>query len=151
MALRRVLSAILTESNIAAGAKHAAEKNKSEAFLVVRVEHPDDKEEFEQAILDAGAIPVYERNRDVLLVRFDTLVSMSENNGFIGKDPSAIRRTLKQLAPTADAVEEILAKNIKDLTWADARAALNSVGASVVKGVVDAKVTSVLKIVFPFL
>jgi hypothetical protein len=150
-ALERVLSSVLTEANLAAAATHAAEKTRAEGFLAIRVEHADDKEEFEQAILDSGGIPIYERNRDVLAVRFETLLTMSERMGTLDKDPAKMRRALRQLAPTADAVEQILAKNLKDLTWTDARAALNVVGISVVKGVVDAKVTALLKVVFPFL
>jgi hypothetical protein len=85
-----------------------------------------------------------------LAVRFETLVTMSERTGTLDKDPAKMGRALRQLAPTADEVEQILAKHLKDLTWTDARAALNVVGISVVKGVVNAKVTALLKIVFPF-
>lgn len=149
--LKRILTSVLTGANIDAGAKHAAEKTRKEGFLAVRIEHPDDKEEFEQAIMDCGGIPIYERNPDVLAVRFESLLVMSERMDFIGKDPKKVRAALKKLAPTAEAVDDILRKNLSDLTWSDARAALNSVGVSAVTGATEAKITDLLKLVFPFL
>lgn len=150
-ALSRILKTVLTEENIDAGAKHASEKKRNEGFLALRIEHPDDRTEFEQAILEVGAIPVYERNRDVLDVHFETLIKISESVGFISQEPDKLRSKLKQLAPTAEELQAFLKKPVKDLTWREARAVLNSVGAKAVGGIVDTKVTDLLKIIFPFL
>jgi hypothetical protein len=150
-ALQRILESVLTVENIEAGTKHASEKSRKEGFIAVRIEHPDDQGEFEQAIMDVGAIPIYERNRDVLVVRFDTLIAISEKLGLLGQDSRRVRSELKELAPAAEELEDFLKKPIQKLTWAEARSVLNSVGAKAIAGLVDTKVTDVLKIVFPFL
>jgi hypothetical protein len=150
-ALRRILSSVLTAENIAAGAKHSSEKNRKEGFLAVRIEHPDDHAEFEQAIIDVGAIPVYERNREVLDVRFDTLIRLSEVHGFVTKDPKKIRTELKNLAPAAEELEDFLRKPVNDVTRSDARSVLNSVGATAVAEVAAGKIEGLLKLIFPFL
>ena len=77
VALRRILGHVLTDANLRAGSRHVSERSRKDGFLAVRVEHPDDRLQLEQAILDAGALPVYERNREVLAVRFDTLVALA--------------------------------------------------------------------------
>lgn len=77
-ALQRIVAGVLTEDNLRSGARHVSERSRKEGFLAIRIDHPDDAARFEQAIVDVGAIPVYERNRDVVAVRFDTLVSIAE-------------------------------------------------------------------------
>jgi hypothetical protein len=150
-ALRRILTRVLTRSNIDAGAKHAAEKTKEQGFVAVLVEHSDDQAEFEQAIKDAGAIPVYERNREVIAVRFDTLLRISEMHEFIPQDPKKIKAELRRVASGVDDLEEFLKTPVKDLTWEDARSAINTAGAKAVAGLADVKLTSLLKVLFPFL
>lgn len=150
-ALKRILKEVLTPANLSAGASHASEKNRDDGFLAVRIEHPDDRSEFEQAIVDAGAIPVYERNRDVLATRFDTLLRIAEMQQFVADDPDAVRKQLKKLAAVTDDIQELLTKPVEDLTWADTRAAANAIGAKMVAGTLDARLTDLLKIFFPFL
>lgn len=150
-AIERICRTVLTEKNIDTGARHASERKGGEGFLAVRLEHADDQLQLEQAILDVGGIPIYERNREVLVVRFDTLLAIAEAWGFIEANAEKIRRQLQQLAPTAEGVKELLRKDVKDLTWGDARQALNSLGIDAIAGIADAKVTDLLKLVFPFL
>ena len=54
-ALQRIVAAVLTEANLRSGAKHVSERSRKEGFLAIRIEHPDDAQRFEQAILDVGA------------------------------------------------------------------------------------------------
>ena len=82
-ALRRIVASAFTEANLDAGAKHVSERSRKEGFIAVRIEHPDDAQQFEQAILDVGALPVYERNREVVAVRFDTLIEIAERWGHL--------------------------------------------------------------------
>ena len=37
---------LLTEDNLRSGAKHVSERSKKEGFLAVRVEHPDDQQQY---------------------------------------------------------------------------------------------------------
>lgn len=114
-ALQRILGSVLTVENIEAGAKHASEKSRKEGFIAVRIEHSDDRGEFEQVIMDVGAIPIYERNRDVLVVRFDTLIAISEKLGLLGQDSRRARSELKELAPAAEELEDSSRSRYKSL------------------------------------
>jgi hypothetical protein len=151
VALRRILANVLTEANLRAGSRHVSERSRKDGFLAVRVEHPDDRLQLEQAILDAGALPVYERNREVLAVRFDTLVALAERSGFLQPDTESVIRALKKLAPASEELADLLEKDITRLRWEDARKALNSLGAKAVSSTAEGGVKALLKLAFPFL
>lgn len=150
-ALRRILGHVLDEANLRAGSRHVSERSRKDGFLAVRIEHPDDRQQFEQAILDAGALPVYERNREVLAVRFDTLVALAERSGFLQPDTEAVLKQLRALAPASEELAELLKKDVSRLRWEDARNALNSLGAKAVASSAEGGLKGLLKLVFPFL
>ncbi len=150
-ALQRIVATVLTEDNLRSGAKHVSERAKKDGFLAIRVEHPDDAQQFEQAILEVGALPVYERNREVVAVRFDTLLRIAEKWGYLQPDPAAITRELKKLQPTASEVADLLQKDLAKLRWEDARNALNSLGAKAIASTAEGGLKGLLKVVFPFL
>lgn len=150
-ALQRIVATVLTEDNLRSGSKHVSERAKKDGFLAIRVEHPDDAQQFEQAILEVGALPVYERNREVVAVRFDTLLRIAEKWGYLQPDPAAITRELKKLQPTASEVADLLQKDLAKLRWEDARNALNSLGAKAIASTAEGGLKGLLKLVFPFL
>ena len=151
VALRRILGHVLTDANLRAGSRHVSERSRKDGFLAVRVEHPDDRLQLEQAILDAGALPVYERNREVLAVRFDTLVALAERSGFLQPDTEAVVKALRKLAPASEELADLLEKDVTKLRWEDARNALNSLGAKAVSSTAEGGLKSLLKLAFPFL
>lgn len=150
-ALQRIVATALTEANLKSGAKHVSERSRKEGFLAIRIEHPDDHQQFEQAILEVGALPVYERNRDVVAVRFDTLLAIAERWGYLQPDPAAVTAELKKLMPATEEVADLLKKDLTKLRWQDARNALNSLGAKAVASTAEGGLKGVLKIVFPFI
>lgn len=150
-ALQRIAATVLTEANLRSGAKHVSERSRKEGFLAVRIEHPDDAQRFEQAILDVGALPVYERNREVVAVRFDTLLKIAERWGYLQPDPQAMAAALKKLAPASEEVADLLKKDVTQLRWDDVRRALNSLGAKAVSSTVEGGLKGLLKLVFPFI
>ena len=150
-ALQRIVATVLTEANLRSGAKHVSERSRKDGFLAVRIEHPDDAQRFEQAILEVGALPVYERNREVVAVRFDTLLKIAERWGFLQPDPQATVAALKKLAPTSEEVADLLKKDVAQLRWDDVRRALNSLGAKAVSSTVEGGLKGLLKLAFPFI
>ncbi|WP_442683519.1 hypothetical protein ACSBPQ_02515 [Stenotrophomonas sp. JC08] len=150
-ALQRIVATVLTEENLRAGARHVTERSRKEGFLAIRIEHPDDAQRFEQAILEVGAIPVYERNREVVAVRFDTLVQIAERWNYLQPDAQATLAALKKLAPASEEVAELLKKDITQLRWTDARRALNSLGAKAIANTAEGGLKGLLKLVFPFI
>ncbi|HLL17474.1 MAG TPA: hypothetical protein VK439_01715 [Rubrivivax sp.] len=150
-AMQRILATVLTESNLRSGAKHVGERARKEGFLAVRIEHPDDQQRFEQAILEVGSLPVHERNREVVAVRFDTLLKLAERWGYLQPEPEAIVARLKQLAPAAEEVADLLRRDVATLRWIDVRNALNSLGAKAIAGTAEGGLKGLLKIVFPFM
>ncbi|GAB2504440.1 hypothetical protein GCM10027084_18640 [Pseudoxanthomonas sangjuensis] len=150
-ALRRIVANVLTEANLRSGAKHVSERSRKDGFLAVRIEHPDDAQRFDQAILDVGALPVYERNREVVAVRFDTLLKIAEKWGYLQPDAGKIAKELKKLAPASEEVADLLKKDITKLRWEDARNALNSLGAKAIASTAEGGLKGLLKIVFPFI
>lgn len=150
-ALQRIVATVLTEANLRSGAKHVSERSRKDGFLAVRIEHPDDAQRFEQAILEVGALPVYERNREVVAVRFDTLLKIAERWGYLQPDPQATVAALKKLAPTSEEVADLLKKDVAQLRWDDVRRALNSLGAKAVSSTVEGGLKGLLKLAFPFI
>ena len=150
-ALQRIVAAVLTEANLRSGAKHVSERSRKEGFLAIRIEHPDDAQRFEQAILDVGAIPVYERNREVVAVRFDTLLNIAERWNYLQPDPQATLDALKKLAPASEEVADLLKKDVTQLRWVDLRRALNSLGAKAISSTAEGGLKGLLKLVFPFI
>ena len=150
-ALRRILGHVLAADNLRAGSRHVSERSRKDGFLAVRVEHPDDRQWLEQAILDAGGLPVYERNREVLAVRFDTLVALAERGGFLRPDVDATVKALRSLAPASEELADLLKKDVAKLRWEDVRSAINSLGAKAVSGSAEGGLKGLLKLVFPFL
>lgn len=150
-ALQRIVAAVLTEANLRSGAKHVSERSRKEGFLAIRIEHPDDAQRFEQAILDVGAIPVYERNREVVAVRFDTLLNIAERWNYLQPDPQATLDALKKLAPASEEVADLLKKDVSQLRWVDLRRALNSLGAKAISSTAEGGLKGLLKLVFPFI
>lgn len=150
-ALQRIVATVLTEENLRAGARHVTERSRKEGFLAIRIEHPDDAQRFEQAILEVGAIPVYERNREVVAVRFDTLVQIAERWNYLQPDAQATLAELQKLAPASEEVAELLKKDITQLRWVDARRALNSLGAKAIATTAEGGLKGLLKLVFPFI
>jgi hypothetical protein len=150
-ALQRIVATVLTEENLRAGTRHVTERSRKEGFLAIRIEHPDDAQRFEQAILEVGAIPVYERNREVVAVRFDTLLKIAERWNYLQPDPQATLAALEKLAPTAEEVAELLKKDITQLRWDDVRRALNSLGAKAIASTAEGGLKGLLKLVFPFI
>lgn len=150
-ALRRILGHVLTGANLRSGSRHVSERSRKDGFLAVRIEHPDDRQQFEQAILDAGGLPVYERNREVLAVRFDTLVALAERSGFLQPDTAAVVDQLRTLAPASQELAELLRKDVSKIAWQDVRNALNSLGARAVAGSAENALRGLLRLVFPFL
>lgn len=149
--LQRILRETLTPARLNSAARYASERKREDGFLALLVEHPDDRLELEQAIKVAGAIPVYERNREVLLVHYETLFDLAEQFAFLEQDPVKVQKSLKKLFRTETDLEGFLTKDIGDLTWQDAREALNSAGAMVVSDGIKKGVPFLLKLAFPFL
>lgn len=150
-AMQRIVAAVLTEANLRSGAKHVSERSRKEGFLAIRIEHPDDAQRFEQAILDVGAIPVYERNREVVAVRFDTLLNIAERWNYLQPDPQAALEALKKLAPASEEVADLLKKDVTQLRWVDLRRALNSLGAKAISSTAEGGLKGLLKLIFPFI
>lgn len=150
-AMQRIVATVLTEDNLRSGAKHVSERSRKEGFLAIRIEHPDDQQQFEQAILAVGALPVYERNREVVAVRFDTLLKLAERWGYLQPEPARIAAQLKKLTPTAEEVADLLKKDVSTLRWEDVRSALNSLGAKAIASTAEGGLKGLLRIVFPFI
>ena len=150
-ALQRIAATVLTEANLRSGAKHVSERSRKEGFLAIRIEHPDDAQRFDQAIVEVGALPVYERNREVVAVRFDTLLKIAERWGYLPPDPQAAVAALKKLAPASEEVADLLKKDVTQLRWDDVRRALNSLGAKAVSSTVEGGLKGLLKLAFPFI
>lgn len=150
-AMQRIVATVLTEDNLRSGAKHVSERSRKEGFLAIRIEHPDDQQQFEQAILAVGALPVYERNREVVAVRFDTLLKLAERWGYLQPEPARIAAQLKKLTPTAEEVADLLKKDVSTLQWEDVRSALNSLGAKAIASTAEGGLKGLLRIVFPFI
>ncbi len=132
--IRRVLRETLTEKRLASAGLYASERQKSEGFLALQIEHPDYRAEMEEAIKNLEGIPIYERNPQVILVHYRTLFELARQYDLLNDFPE-IQKSLKKLRGSkVKDLEDFLKKNAQDLTWEDARAALNSTAAKIIAG-----------------
>ncbi len=149
--LKAVLVDVLTPVKINAGAQYVPSHLKAAGCLAIRVEHPDDREALERALVDCGELPRYERNKDLLVVRFASLLKLAEDNEFILGLQDAIK-ALKLIAPVSERLRALLVADIKDLRWPEVREVLTSVAVdAIAESVKNVDMMSVLKIAFPFL
>ncbi len=150
--IKRVLRYSLTEERLNNAAKFATERRKEDGFLALLIEHPDYRSEFEQAVKDTGAIPIYERNREVIVIDYKTLLTLAENMDLLEKDPAKIQSRLKRVfSGTKTDLNGFLKKDVKELTWDDARSALNSAGSQVMSAAITGGMVTLLRAILPFL
>lgn len=151
MVIRRVLLAALRPAQLTKVAPYASERRMHEGFLPLLVEHPDDRAEIEQAIKAAQGIPVYERNREVVLMHYSVLLEIAEPLGLLEKDVKKIQSGLKHLLGAEASLEKFLKTPLKQLSWTDTRAALNEAGTITLKGGLQRSLPALLKLMIPAL
>ena len=120
-----------------------------EGFIPLLIEHPDDRAEIEHAIKEAGGIPCYERNREVILVHFETLLQIAERLGTLESDPAKVQKALSELLQGEESLAEFFRKPISNLTASSARTALNQAGAIVIESGLKTILPSFLKLIIP--
>ena len=145
--MANVLNVVLSDKALDTAGKHAGRVAKQDGYIPVWIEHPIDRVDFEQAILDAGGIPRRDHHPDVLFVRFDVLTKIATVYLPATSVTSAIK-SLKKLAPAAEEVKALLTKDIKDITLTDIRSTINDLGVKAANGLVDAKVGDLYKVLF---
>ena len=149
--LQRILQGLLTEERIEAGAAYAISHNKAEGYLAVRLEHTDDRELLEQALLEAGEYPVHERNPEVMVVSLGSMLAVAKRYGFVA-DADKFYLDLKRMAAKSKDLQDILTADLKEVTWDEVRVVVNRVGARIVaKELESVRFRSLLKLMFPFL
>lgn len=145
--MKSVLKAVLSEEALETAEKHAGRLVKQDGFIPVWIEHPIDRVDFEQAILDAGGIPRRDHHPDVLFVRFDVLTRIATTYFSANSVASSIK-SLKKIAPAVEEVRALLTKDIKEITFSDVRSTINDLGIKVTNGLIDAKVGDLYKALF---
>ncbi len=137
-ALRRIFESSLTKKKLEHVMKFATERRMSEGFIPLLIEHPDDRAEMERAIKVSGGVPVYERNREVILISHSDLVDIAEQHDLLQKDPQVIQEQLRELSQEVEqylasktTFKEFLTMPVRKLTWTASRAALNDIAATV--------------------
>jgi len=98
--LRRILRASLAANQLETTMKFATARRMKDGFIPLLVEHPDDRAELERAIKEAQGIPIYERNREVVLIHHETLFAIAEKHQLLPQNLQEIQGNLKA-APAA--------------------------------------------------
>ena len=142
--VRAVLRRLLQVDTVMRAMKHVSSAQRADGFIAVRVEHPVDREELEQAIRNVGGMPDYGRNKDILLVRFDVLLDIAETLGVKDVDVRKAARYLKTHAKEVSSLEDLLGKNLADITFEDVRKGLDSAAIEVVKDAPGAAFSAVV-------
>jgi hypothetical protein len=89
----------------------------------------------ENAIKQAGGMPIYERNREVLLIFYKDLIQM----GFATSmdiDAKKIQRQIKKILGDPEPLRGFLTKTVQDITPQALRDALDDAGALMVENCV---------------
>jgi hypothetical protein len=137
-----LLAEVLERSSV-----YATERKHNEGFIPVLIEHPDDRMTVENAIKQTGGMPVYERNREVLLIFYKDLIQLAFVRNLI-TDPKKVQRELKRLLGDPETLRGFLTKPVQDITPKDLRDALNDGGALMVERSVK-KLPDLLRLIFP--
>lgn len=145
----RVFRVALSQAQLVQSMKYATARRMDEGFIPLLIEHPDDRAEVEHAIKGASGIPIFERNREVLLIHHETLVNVAESLGILERDPKKVQSQLKTLLGNQATLKSFLSMPIKKITWDDARAALNDAGTIVVEGGLHQTLPALMKIFIP--
>jgi len=132
--LRRVFKQAIDQERLQQTIKFATDRKMVEGFIPMLVEHPDDRSEVEHAIKAAGAIPIYERNREVLLVHHETFLKIADDIGILETDPKKIQIQLQKMLGDQQSLKDFLTTPIKKLTVDSARTALNDAGYIILEG-----------------
>jgi hypothetical protein len=147
--LIRVFGQALSQEHLARLAQYATERRMSEGFIPLILEHPDDRMEIENAIKEAGGIPVYERNREVLLIHYKILIGIASELGIV-IDKRKAQLAIKRIVGDAETLKGFLTKPLTQITREDIRDALNEAGALVIEEGLT-KLPELLKLVVPAL
>jgi hypothetical protein len=147
--LTRVFRTSLTKTQLDKTMKYATERKMAEGFVPLLIEHPDDRAEVEHAIKRTGAIPVHERNRDVVLIHYETLLEIAETIGLIETDVRKIQSELRKMFSTQETLKDFLTTPVEKLTLTGARAAVNEAGVIVIEGGLRGLLAPLLKTLIP--
>lgn len=145
--LKEVLKSVLGVEALDAAVRHAGKAAREDGYVPVWIEHPADRVDFEQAILDAKGIPKRGNHPDVLLVRFDVLVLIAERH-LEAQDVRAAAKALKALAPSAEEIPELLRKDVKSIRWSDVRGAAGGLAIKIGTGAIDLTYSTLLANLF---
>jgi hypothetical protein len=145
--LIRIFRGALLAEALERSSVYATERKHNEGFIPVLIEHPDDRMTVENAIKQTGGMPVYERNREVLLIFYKDLIQLAFVRNLI-TDPKKVQRELKRLLGDPETLRGFLTKPVQDITPQDLRDALNDGGALMVERSVK-KLPDLLRLIFP--
>ena len=145
--LIRIFGGGLSAKELENSSVYATERKHNEGFVPFLIEHPDDRMTVENAIKQAGGVPVYERNREVLLIFYKDLIKLALQRNLI-TDPKKVQRELKRLLGDPETLRGFLTKPVQDITLQDLRDALNNSGALMVERSVK-KLPDLLRLIFP--
>lgn len=146
--VKRILLSALDEAHLERAMRFFGQKM-SEGNIPLLIEHPDDRAEFEHAVKAVGGIPVFERNREVLLVHYLIVLQIAEGLGLLESDPKRIRSELEKLLGERESLSSFFQKPISKLTLSGARSALNDAGGIIVEGTLKGLLPSFLKLAIP--
>jgi hypothetical protein len=127
-----------SQEKIKQSLNHLSSADKKDGFIAVRIDHPADRVEFENEIINANGIPKYERNREVLLVRFDILLEIAKKYEILA-DQNQIANDLRKIGKKSTTLAELLAKDISELSFPDFRSALSDTLIKLITKTVEAE------------
>ncbi len=140
--IRGVFSQCFSEEKIKQSFNHASASDKKDGFIPILIEHPADRAEFESEVIIANGIPKYERNREVLLVRFDIVIDIAKKYNIL-KDEKEIEKNLKKINQSSTTLAELLRSDISKLGFGDFRSALNDTLIKLITKPVEAEGVSI--------
>jgi hypothetical protein len=110
--------------------------DKKDGRVPIQFDHPIDKEDFIHHLKELGEIPVFERNRDVILVPFGDLLEIARKFGVKVAEPEKIAFEMERLF-TKFSLGKFLTQPLNKITWFEVRMALNEAGAKFVESKIE--------------
>jgi|GEM_PF-193380 len=113
-----ILQDILQLDKIDRGRKNMSnQKSPDDGYFAVTIEHPYDREVFEQALREIDARPIYERNREVILVNIESVVQIANKYKILSKQANKDYTKLQKVK----SINDILSQNIETINFRDSK------------------------------
>lgn len=127
--IQRILSKNINEEEILRLFAYVNDSKRKEGFVPILLDNPVYREEFIHAMKEIDAIPVYERNREVVLIKLGDLHELARKHELVKERLEEVWPIVQKLCKKESSLEEICTYDVDEVKEIGIRKVLNKLGA----------------------